>query len=844
MLRLAWRSVLAHSVRLGLTAAAIVLGVSFVAGTFVFTDSLSRSFDGLFAQPAPDVLVTAADQTGGGGGGGGQPLALSPALVPVVAAVSGAQAAEGFVSAQGAVVLDREGQPITGANPSTLGTSWMVDPDLRPFTLVSGRAPETDGEVVLEAGTATKAGVAVGDTVRIITPFQEPSDWSLVGTVDASLAAAAAGGSVVIFDLTTAQARMLGSDEITGIRVAARPGVSQADLKDQVTAVLPAGTLVRTGSQVQDETAARLKSALGFVDTFLLVFAIIALFVSAFLILNTYSILVAQRTRELALLRAIGATNRQVRRSVLVEALVVAVIASSLGLGVGVGLALGLRSLVGLFGLSLPSTPLVVEPRTIVATYLVGIVVTVLSAWFPARRAGRVAPVAAMRMDSAPAATSLRRRVIAGCVLLALACAAAVVSLRAPGDVSPAGIAGIAAGLALVATIVLGPILATPVVSALAVPLRSSVARMASGNARRNPRRTSATASALAIGLALMSALSVLASSATASISAVIDRTIGADFVIVSTSFRPFPAEVFSSVEGTPGTSVVTYVRQVNASLAATGRGLLTGVQPDLIGSVISTTFESGSFAELQSAGTALVDRDLATAAGVTVGDDLAVTLPQGVGSVRIAGIYEPAGPFAGLVVSVDTLASLVPVAQDTAVYVMLAPGADASAVQADLASRLASYPIVTVQDQAQFKAEIADRINRVLGLLVALLGLAVIIAFLGIVNTLSLSVLERTREIGLLRAIGAVRPQVRRMILIEAGFIAILGSLIGTVLGVAIGAILQRSLAADGFEVLSIPFGQLAGFLLLGIAGGIVAAAWPAWRASRLNLLAAIASE
>lgn len=844
MFRLALRNLVTHKVRLLLTALAIVLGVSFVAGTFVFTDSLQKSFDELFDQRTADVVVSAPSDVGGG-------LATpSPTLpqstVRQVAAVDGVASAEGYVGLQGAVVIGSDGEPVGGGNPAALGASWVQDPAINPFTVLRGQPPSAADEVALEKRTAEQAGVDVGAQVRIVTPNGDPDAlYRVSAVVQASVAAAAGGGTVSVFTLPTAQDVMIGKRQLTQVRAQAEPGVDPAVLRDRILAELPDDVQVRTGAEIADDTARRLQDALRFLNTFLLAFALIALFVAAFLIFNTFSMLVAQRTRELALVRAIGASTRQVRTSVLVEAAVVAVVASSIGLVVGLGLAQLLRVLFATFGAELPGGGLVVAPRTFVATYVVGLLVTLVAAWVPARRAGRVAPVAAMRADDvAGPARSLAVRGVVGLVLLGAAVATAVAGLRTADEAERAAqLIGASALAGLLALIVVSPFLARPLVAALGAPFRTATGRLAEGNARRSPRRTSATASALMIGVALMSALAVIAASATASIVQVIDDTIGADYVVFGSSFRPFPPAVFQAVEGTPGTDVVTYVRQTVAKTPDDNRVPVTGVDTAAISQVITLDFSQGSLTGLGLGGAA-VDSDTAAANGFEVGDEITLSFPNGEGVLGIDAIYEPAGPYTGFIVTLPTVRSIGTLTQDSAIYISLAEGADPDEVRAELDRRLAAFPTVALQDQAQFKDDIAGQVNQVLGFLFALLALAVLIAFLGIVNTLLLSVVERTRELGLIRAIGATRPQVRRMVVIEALIIAVFGALLGVAFGVLYGALLQRVLEPEGFSELAVPGGQLVAFVVLAGIGGVLAAVWPAWRASRLNMLRAIATE
>ncbi len=853
MIRAALRNLTSHKLRLVLTVLAIVLGVSFVAGTFVFTDSLKKSFDTLFAQQTADAVVDPASPgsptqgDGGGAPGADAALALPESLVAQVRSVPGVAEAEGYVFSRAAVVIGKDGKPLQGQNPNANGRSWLTDPTLGQITIAQGTAPTSRGQVALDSATATRAGVGIGDPVTMAPPNTVDGKGTVTltvsGLVDKALAATAGGGTLAVFSLPEAQDLLLAPGKVSQVRVRAAAGVSQAELQRRLKAALPPNVQVKTGQQLADETSKRLEDSLGFLNTFLLVFALIALFVATFLIYNTFSMLVAQRSRELALLRAIGASRAQVQGSVLVEAAVVGFVASTIGLLAGLGLAQLLRVLFRAFGADLPAGTLVVSPKTVVATYAVGILVTLVCAWIPARRAGRVAPVAAMRDDVSIPARSLRARAVVAGVLVAVALVFAVGGLRVVDDTTKATqLVGLSALAALVGAIAVAPFAARPLVGVLGAPFRSAMGRLARENGRRNPRRTAATATALTIGVALMSVLGVIAASATASIDKVIDDTIGADYVVFGVGFRPFSPEVYKIVAGTPGLAVATYVRQT-VDRGSDGPQPVSGVEPDKLAQVVHLTFTSGSLADL-GLGSAVLDSQTAKDRGLTVGDQVPLTLPNGRTSVRLAGLYERAAFYRGFIVSLPTLTSLGSLERDTAVYVRLAPGADPAAVRADLDRRLAGFPTVTLQDQTQFKDEIRSQVNQLLGFLFALLALAVIIAVLGIVNTLLLSVVERTREIGLLRAVGATRPQVRRMITLEAVLMGVFGALLGVVVGVLYGVLLQRVLEPQGITELDVPGGQLVAFVLLGAVGGVLAAVWPAWRASRLDMLAAIASE
>jgi putative ABC transport system permease protein len=849
VLRAALRSLLQHKLRLSLTLLAVVVGVAFVAGTYIFTDSLKRSFDALFTAPQPDVIVSVdsgfggANGNGSGGQGGDQALTLSETDVAKVAAVDGVAAAYGVVAADGALVIGSDGKVVGQAGPPARGTTFVPDPAISALTLASGSAPVGPDQVALLDSTAKAAGVAIGDTVRLDTPGG-PVSQKVVGIVTRGISGSD-GSTLAVFDLPTAQKLMLQTTgRVTGIVVRADAGVSQTVLAAKVKSVLPATAKVQTGAQRSADIADRLATTFQFINIFLLTFAFIALFVAIFLIFNTFSMLVAQRTRELALLRAVGASRAQVRRSVLAEAFVLGLLAAALGVVGGILVSQGLRLLLKAFGADLPSGSLVIEPRTIVVSLVVGVLVTLVSAYVPARRAAIVPPVAAMRDEVSLPTTSLLVRTAIGAALLLVAMVTARLGLASPDDGTRAAqLVGVSALCALIAVIALAPMLGKAVLRVLGAPFSgSAIGRLARENGRRNPRRTAATASALAIGLALMTAIGVIAASTKASVADVVDSTIGADYVVFGAKFQPFSPKVYQAIKDTPGASVVTYVRQVPIKVDD-AQSVLTGVEPEKFTQVVDLTFLSGSINEL-GLGSAIVDDKTASDAGITLGQTVVGTFVNGKSSLVVRGIYKPAGAYSGWITSIPSLMTIGARELDTAVYVKVAPGSDSAAVRGELDKELTTFPSVTVLDQASLKDQINGQFDRVFGFIYALLALAVIVAFIGIVNTLALSVHERRREVGLLRAVGTSRSQVKRMVVLEAVLISVFGAALGVTLGLAYGALLQKVLAPQGVTVLAIPTGQILWFLALSVVGGLVAALWPAFTASRLDVLRAIASE
>jgi putative ABC transport system permease protein len=846
MLRASLRSLFQHKLRLVLTVLAIVAGVAFVAGTYIFTDSLKQAFDRLFLVNQPDVTVSARNQldpTAGAGGRGASSLTLPDSLIGTVRAVHGVKAAYGVVRGEGAVVLDKSDNVVGQAGQPARGTSWVPDTALSSLTLVAGKAPVGPDQVVLLESTATAAGVGVGNTVHLETP-RGRRDPVVVGLASRGIAATD-GSTLVVFDLATAQQLLLEKPaQVSAIVVSAQPGVSQSALVADITKVLPKDTTARTGQQLSADLANSLESAFTFINTFLLVFALIALFVACFLIYNTFSMLVAQRTRELALLRAIGASRGQVRRSVVGEAVVIGLVSSALGLVGGIGISQLLRILFSQFGATLPAGPLVIEPRTVVVSTVVGLVVTVVSAYLPARRAALIPPIAAMREEVTLPTRSLRNRTILGVVLLTLAVLLARHALQITDDVNNAAMfAGLSALATLIATIAAAPVVGRGVLKVLGAPFAwTPVGRLAQENGRRNPRRTAATAGALAIGVALMTSVGVIAASAKASVNQVVNDTIGADFIVLGATFQPFSPAVFTALKGTPGASVVTYSRNAVVSVAGQ-QSLVTGVQPEQFRQVFAITMTAGAISDLALGG-ALVDSTTATRDHLMLGQTVTATFVNGPGTLRIDGIYSPSGVTQGFIVNIPTLTSVGSLERDSAVYVRLVPGASAAAVRSELDTRLKAFPSVQLTNQADIKDQIDAQFDRVFGFIYALLALAVVVAFLGIVNTLALSVHERRREVGLLRAVGTSRAQLRRMVILESVLIAVFGGVVGIVIGIVYGVLLQKVLASQGVKALAIPTGQVALFIGLSVLGGFLAALWPAVTAARMNVLRAIAAE
>ncbi len=843
MLKATWRSLKAHKARMLLSGLAVVLGVAFVVGTFIFTDTLKGTFDELFDNEVPDVVVTQQLEVGDDNGLGSVVSVVPESIVDDVRAMPGVARATGDIQVFGVTLLDKEGEPIGGNGPPQFGFSYPEYPDdaqLSGLTLVEGRAPVADEEIVVDLQTAEKGGFAVGDTATVVT--QGPRiDAPIVGIARYGVSGGLAGATLTLFSRDYAQAVFLGEDAWNQVSIVADEGVSPDDLRDDVLAQIGSGFEVATGEELQDEAADQLSTALGFINTFLLVFAFIALFVGTFIILNTFSMLVARRTKELALLRAIGASKAQITWSVVGEAFLLGLLGGVLGIMMGIGVALGLRQLLGVLGAELPAGDLVLAPRTIIIGILVGVIVTVVAAWFPARRASQVPPVAAMRDEVALPAKSLRVRAIGGGLLTVLGALALALAVFNDELANRLTIAGLGAFALLVGVIVLAPVFSRRLVGWVGAPLnRGAVGTLAVRNAQRDRRRTAATATAILVGLALVTAIGVLGASTTKSTNALIDEVITADFIVQPTSFVPFSPEVGDAIEEVPGVELVSRIRQVPA-LVNGDETTMTGLDPATIGQVQTLGMEAAALAS----GGIVVDTETAQAAGVVIGDSVEVTWGNGEKQeLEVSATYEGQATFTGWAVSLDTMEAAGVPAVDTFLYVPLDDDADIDTVRAQLDEIENQYPTVRIQDQTEFKESITGQINQLLNLVYALLGLSVIIAIFGVVNTLALSIIERTREIGMLRAVGMQRSQVRTMIRWESIVISFFGAFTGVALGLILGISLQRMLIDDGITELAIPWTLIVVVLVATGIVGVLAAVWPARRAANLDVLMAIRTE
>jgi putative ABC transport system permease protein len=843
MRRVTLRGLMTRKLRLGLTALAIVLGVTFVTGTLVLGDTLNRTFDNLVGNIYQHVdFEIRGKQTLQGVKNQGIDSTASRVTVPQsvatnVSKLPGVQFAYGSVSGY-AQLIGHDGNTIGNANSSN-GFSFDPNPQLSALRLVKGKAPTTDDEVVLDQNTVTKHHFAIGDRVRILLP-NGTRTFTVSGIVKFGSADSLAGATLTGFYLPTAQRLFNSVGRYATINVLTKPGADKVAVQREIERVLPASVEVVSGQTVANELDQTIHSDLAFLSTALLIFAFIALLVGSFTIFNTFSITVGQRTRELALLRVVGASRPQIFRSVLGEAALTGLIASLIGLGLGVVAAIGLKALLGAFGITLPSAPLVFKARTPIVALIIGIGVTTLSSIVPARRAIRIPPVAALVDVDIDRSETLRpRRLVMGVIATLLGLLLIVTGLKQ----AQVGSVGLGALFIFIATVALVPAIAATLASALGGPLARVLGvpgRLGRRNSARNPRRTAQTAGALMIGIALVSTIGVLGSSLSSSATAEVNSALAAGYIIGgSNSISPTVARIAARVPGAKATTVVyTGPFDVRGSLQTLGAASTANLDKNVTLNIVA-----GQGAAAMSRGELLVDTNTAKTQNLHVGSTVPVTFAQtGPTTMRVGGIYK----YNPLVGSYLTGADYFLGHFDHPLIdaVLISSAAGTQHFESALNHALRAYPNLNIQSRAQFLQSEQNSVNQLLGLIYVLLALAVLIALIGIVNTLLLSVFERTREIGLLRAVGMERRQVRWMVRAESVIIALFGAVVGIVVGTGLGLALASSLRNNGVTALSVPFGTLVIFLILSALLGLGAASWPARRAAKLDVLQAIATQ
>jgi putative ABC transport system permease protein len=849
MLKVARRGIVAHRYRLVSTMVAVILGVGFMAGTLVLGDTVQKGFDEVFTDVYRDVDTVVRSSSTITSPFGRDRERIDAAVLPTVAGVDGVAAAEGQV--QGRLrIIGKDDKPIGNpqGGPPTFGLNWFTAPELNGWRLDAGRPPEGADEVVLDRRTADAGGFSVGDEVRLavakgVLPFR------VVGIARFGTLEDFSGAPAVLLATPTAQELVGEPGRYDWISVAARDGVDQETLRARVGAAVPDDVQVLTGRAFTVENQNLFAQ---FVEQFtwlLFGFGLIAMFVGMFIIYNTFTIIVAQRTRELALLRAVGAGRGQILRSVVAEAVVVGAVAAAVGLAFGVVVAIGLRALVRALGFELPTTALQIVPGRLVLPAALALVATVVSALVPAWRATHVPPVAALRDTAIDHTHRPVLRIGVSVVFLAVSGGFVARALTVDSELSVVW-ALTSAIPAFLAAFAVGPLYVTPLARLLGAPFartRGITGRLARQNALRNPTRTSTTAVALTVGVGLISVIAVAGASLRTSVGQAIEQGVRADFVVTADSFLGLPPQVAADLRARPEVATTSSVRVGRATVD--GDQLFLGaIEPDTVADVLDIEVLDGSLAELGLDGLA-VPATLAAEKGWRVGTPVTVDTTQGEPRPwRIAAVYDSAffARGSGIIMGRDAFeAAFPPVLQvDQQTYVVLRDGVTPEAGRAALAAVTDRTPTARLQDLEELKEAQGGAITRQLSFLYALLGLAVIIGVIGVVNTLLLSVHERTRELGLLRAVGTARRQVRSTVLQESVIIALLGTVIGLGIGLLFGWVMVNAVNVRIDTVYDVPVVQLAVFVGLAAVAGVLAGLLPARRAARLDVLRAIAVE
>ncbi len=844
MIKIGLKGLLAHKRRFIATCLAVVVGVAFLAGTLVFGDTATASFDEMFSTGNEGIDAVVRGDTAIGSEELQQRMRLDGALVGSLAAVDGVAAAAPSIEAQGQLV-GADGTPIGGDGPPTFAVNWIEDAALNPYIVVEGRAPEQSGEVVVNVGAAEAGGLALGDRTVVRTPALV--EVEIVGLATYGDSESLSGATFTAFTLEDAQRWLLdGADKVDSVVLAAADGVSQDELVERISSHLPQGAEAITGSDLTAEQNQGIADAfLGWFETFLLAFSGIALLVATFSIHNTFSIILAQRTRESALLRAVGASRAQVLRSIAVESLLVGVVASAVGVGAGIGLAQAMKGFIDAAALS-------IEPASLAVAFAVGVVVTLVAGIFPAIKASRVAPMAALRDVAAESTTVSWVRVGLGAVLAAGG--VAFVLAAALGDNTTASarsdallMAGGGGVAAMTGMIVLGPAFARLAAGAIGAPLRAwrgISGGLARQNAMRNPKRTAGTATALMIGVAIVSLFTVLAASAKASIDDTVAGAFEGDFVIINEGWSGVGFDPAMAADLAALPEVDLAAGWESAYLLIDGEESYAAVvDPAALDAQVDLDVVAGSVADLDGTGLA-VSEGYAEQEGLELGSVVSAGFADGTSiDLTVGAVFAMDSLTGGIVLPTEVWAPHADQRIHDLVLISLADGVDTEAGRTAVEAVADTYGAGDVQDRGQYVDSVAGELNQVLNIVYVLLALSIVIALMGIGNTLSLSVHERTGELGLLRAVGQTRSQLRTMVRWESVIIAVFG----TLGGIGLGMFLAWGVVGAAGEALgsyAAPVGQLAAVVLVGAGVGVIAALRPAWRASRLDVLEAIRAE
>ncbi len=857
MLKLSFKSLRAHLRRFILTGLSIALGVGFVAGSYVFTDSISSTFDGLFdgIYANTDLTITSDLETGS--------FSFDEQVLEQVRQDQAVAEAGGYVS-QAVTVLDKQGKVITTSGAPIFGDSWSGESDLNPQSLASGRHPQADNEVLIDSSSAEKYEFAPGDTIQI-QGKGKVQDFTLVGTTKFGEQGGMLGSVNISFTLKQAQ-KMLGLEgRLDQIAIKLNDGEDvEANKTRFIEKFAGQGLQVRTADEEQQLATEEITSSLNFVNIFFLAFSGISIFVGTFIIQNTFRIIISQQSRELALLRSIGATKRQIISSVLLEALMVGVIASLLGILFGVCVAWLIQIFMGAIGIDIPSETLSIKPRTVVVSLIVGMTVTAVSALLPALKAARVSPLEAMRdnPDSKPR-KPLFKRTAFGVLLGTTGLILLFLGLK-EGSSEPLYFTAAGCGAVFIGMSVLAPLLARPFASLMALiirPIYRSTGKLAIGNVKRSPRRIATTASSLMIGVALVTFIGVLGSSVKSTIDTVIGDSFPADVSIVpSVLLQGGPSagigsgvsqDLVDELRESGDYSLVTPLRygyssdaDPNDPVGANVSDLIIGIEPDKFNQGMKLKPQDENYAGLENPDTIYINAGRLEAAGLSVGDTLEIDFAKtGPTKLKIVGSFEDAFD-SDYFLSLETFDTHILSPANGMVVVNYQDGESVEEARAKLDKRLEEYPNLVAQSAAELIETASSQIDQMLGLIWGLLGLAIVISVLGITNTLSLSVSERQHELGMLRAIGMTRKQTKRMINAESIVIALFGTTLGIVLGVFFGRVMMKALEDEGLTGFVVPFSQIAITFVVAIIVGLIASYLPARRAAKTDILKAIETE
>ena len=851
MFKTALRNLLAHRFRLLATGLAIMLGVAFMAGTLVLTDTLGRTLDTMFANAYADTDAVVRSEAAFEDPVSGWEMRgrIDAALVEQVAGVAGVAVAEGDVWGF-AQLVGEDGETIghPGMGPPTAGTNWYAANELNTWDLAEGRGPFTRDEVVLDKRSADLGGYSVGEQATILARGA-PIKATVVGIATIGGADSPGGASFMMFTTAAAQEYVGEPGKFDSISAAGEPGISQEELARRIRTALPGGIEVMTGAALTRENQDAMQQALSFFNTFMLVFAVIALLVGGFMIFNTFFITVAQRTRENALLRAMGASRRQVLAAVLLEAVGVGLVASLVGLAAGVVIAGGLKALLDALGFSLPMGGVVFTAGTALVSFGAGMAVTLVAAMSPARKAGRVPPVAALRdLETSSSAYGSKQRIVVGVAVLAAGAGGLLYGLLANPSSAISYVGG-GALLVFFGVSILGRTISLPLSRVIGWPLprlRGIAGRLARENAMRNPKRTATTASALMIGVGLVAFITIFAASTKASFGKTVDRALSGDFVVTAGAFGVgggLPSEFTARLNDLPEIETAAGLRAGAAEVDGTV-DILIAAAPDTF-DIFDVDVLQGSPAALTDPGAIAVWDETARDKGLVLGDRVPVVFQQtGNRELELAMIYGENGAAGDWLVGTAAFEANFPDQLDIQVLVKKSPAVTAAAALAAVEHEADIYPGAKVLDQTEYKAEQLAVIDQMLGLVYALLALAILIALLGIGNTLALSIVERTRELGVLRAVGMTRAQLRSAIRWESVIIALQGTALGLVVGVFFGWALVTAMADEGLNTFAVPVPRLAVVVVLAALAGVVAAVLPARRAARLDVLRAVVTE